>query len=118
MSDVVTSGGVLIGLVLAIATGYAILDPILAIVVAINILFQGSKVILHSLGGLMDRAVEPEEDEAIKKAIAENSAGILNVHDLKTRRAGPSPLSIFMSWFRHLFRSGRHMRFATGWKMP
>jgi len=88
MSDVVTSGGVLIGLVLAIATGYAILDPILAIVVAINILFQGSKVIMHSLGGLMDRAVEPEEDEAIKKAIAENSAGILGVHDLKTRRAG------------------------------
>ncbi|MES5098805.1 cation diffusion facilitator family transporter [Agrobacterium sp. BA1120] len=88
MSDVVTSGGVLIGLVLAIVTGYAILDPILAIVVAINILFQGSKVIMHSLGGLMDRAVEPEEDEAIKKAIAENSAGILGVHDLKTRRAG------------------------------
>lgn len=88
MSDVVTSGGVLIGLVLAIATGYAILDPILAIVVAINILFQGTKVILHSLGGLMDRAVEPEEDEVIKTAIAENSAGLLGVHDLKTRRAG------------------------------
>ncbi|WP_296040448.1 cation diffusion facilitator family transporter [uncultured Agrobacterium sp.] len=88
MSDVVTSIGVLIGLVLAIFTGYAILDPLLAILVAINILIQGSKVILHSLGGLMDKAVEPEEDEAIKKAIAENSAGVLNVHDLKTRRAG------------------------------
>lgn len=88
MSDVVTSIGVLIGLVLAIVTGYAILDPLLAILVAINILIQGSKVILHSLGGLMDKAVEPEEDEAIKKAIAENSAGVLNVHDLKTRRAG------------------------------
>lgn len=88
MSDVVTSGGVLIGLVLAIATGYAILDPILAILVAINILVQGSKVILHSLGGLMDKAVEPEEDEAIRQAISENSAGVLNVHDLKTRRAG------------------------------
>ena len=88
MSDVVTSIGVLIGLVLAILTGYAILDPLLAILVAINILIQGSKVILHSLGGLMDKAVEPEEDEAIKKAIAENSAGLLNVHDLKTRRAG------------------------------
>ena len=88
MSDVVTSGGVLIGLVLAIFTGYAILDPILAILVAINILFQGSKVILHSLGGLMDKAVEPEEDEAIRQAIAENSQGVLNVHDLKTRRAG------------------------------
>lgn len=88
MSDVVTSGGVLVGLVLAIITGYAILDPILAIIVAINILFQGYKVITHSLGGLMDRAVEPEEDEVIKTAIAENSAGLLGVHDLKTRRAG------------------------------
>ena len=88
MSDVITSIGVLIGLVLAIATGYAILDPLLAILVAINILIQGSKVILHSLSGLMDKAVEPEEDEAIKKAIAEHSAGVLNVHDLKTRRAG------------------------------
>ncbi|MDR6102928.1 cation diffusion facilitator family transporter [Agrobacterium larrymoorei] len=88
MSDVVTSIGVLIGLVLAIVSGYAILDPLLAILVAINILIQGSKVILHSLGGLMDKAVEPEEDEAIKKAIAEHSAGVLNVHDLKTRRAG------------------------------
>ncbi|NTJ43001.1 cation transporter [Agrobacterium larrymoorei] len=88
MSDVVTSGGVLIGLVLAIFTGYAILDPVLAILVAINILVQGSKVILHSLGGLMDKAVEPEEDEAIRQAISENSACVLNVHDLKTRRAG------------------------------
>ncbi|MDS7597689.1 cation diffusion facilitator family transporter [Agrobacterium tumefaciens] len=88
MSDVVTSAGVLVGLVLALLTGYAILDPLLAIIVAINILVQGSKVILHSLGGLMDRAVEPEEDEAIKKAIAENSGGIIGVHDLRTRRAG------------------------------
>lgn len=88
MSDVVTSAGVLVGLVLALLTGYAILDPLLAILVAINILFQGSKVILNSLGGLMDRAVEPEEDEAIKKAIAANSGGIIGVHDLRTRRAG------------------------------
>lgn len=88
MSDVVTSAGVLVGLVLALFTGYAILDPLLAILVAVNILFQGSKVILHSLGGLMDRAVEPEEDEAIKKAIAENSGGVIGVHDLRTRRAG------------------------------
>ncbi len=88
MSDVVTSAGVLVGLVLALLTGYAILDPLLAILVAVNILFQGSKVILHSLGGLMDRAVEPEEDEAIKKAIAENSGGVIGVHDLRTRRAG------------------------------
>lgn len=88
MSDVVTSVGVLIGLVLAIVTGYAILDPILAIVVAINILFQGWKVISHSVGGLMDRAVTPEEDEAIRLAISSHATGSIDVHDLRTRRAG------------------------------
>jgi cation diffusion facilitator family transporter len=88
MSDVVTSAGVLVGLVLAIFTGYAILDPILAIVVAINILFQGYRVITHSLGGLMDKAVEPEEEAAIRQAIAEHAVGVIDVHDLRTRRAG------------------------------
>ena len=88
MSDVVTSAGVLAGLVLALATGYAILDPLLAILVALHILYQGYKVISHSLGGLMDRAVTPEEEEAIRAAIRENSAGSLGVHDLRTRRAG------------------------------
>ncbi|WP_165218362.1 cation diffusion facilitator family transporter [Affinirhizobium pseudoryzae] len=88
MSDVVTSAGVLIGLILALLTGYAILDPVLAIIVGINILYQGSKVISHSLGGLMDKAVEPEEEDAIRAAIRSHSAGALGVHDLRTRRAG------------------------------
>ena len=88
LSDVVTSAGVLVGLVLAIATGYAVLDPLLAVLVALNILYQGWKVIAHSVDGLMDRAVEREEAEAIQTAIAANGAGSLGVHDLKTRRAG------------------------------
>ncbi|WP_421591973.1 cation diffusion facilitator family transporter [Shinella sp. M27] len=88
LSDVVTSAGVLVGLVLAILTGYAVLDPLLAVLVALNILYQGWKVITHSVDGLMDHAVEPEEAEAIKAAIAAHGAGSLGVHDLKTRRAG------------------------------
>ena len=88
LSDVVTSAGVLVGLVLAIATGYAVLDPLLAVVVALNILYQGWKVIAHSVDGLMDHAVEPGEAEAIQAAIAAHGAGSLGVHDLKTRRAG------------------------------
>ncbi|MGB3874590.1 MAG: cation diffusion facilitator family transporter [Shinella zoogloeoides] len=88
LSDVVTSIGVLIGLVLAIVTGYAVLDPLLAILVALNILYQGWKVIAHSVDGLMDHAVEPGEAEAIQTAIAAHGAGSLGVHDLKTRRAG------------------------------
>lgn len=90
LSDVVTSAGVLVGLVLAIASGYAILDPLLAVVVAGNILFQGWKVISRSIDGLMDRAVPAEEEAAIKRAIAANASGSLGVHDLKTRQAGPA----------------------------
>ncbi|OLP59418.1 cation transporter [Xaviernesmea oryzae] len=87
-SDVVTSGGVLIGLALAFLTGYAVLDPLLAVLVACNILIQGSKVIARSVDGLMDRAVPAEDEEAIKAAIASHAGGSLGVHDLKTRQAG------------------------------
>lgn len=90
LSDVVTSLGVLVGLGLAYATGYAILDPLMAIGVAINILFQGWKVVSQSVSGLMDRAVTLHEEEAIKQAIAENATGSLGVHDLRSRRAGPA----------------------------
>jgi cation diffusion facilitator family transporter len=88
LSDVITSIGVLIGLVLAILTGYAVLDPLLAVVVACNILYQGWKVIARSVDGLMDKAVPADEEDAIKQAIAANAAGSLGVHDLKTREAG------------------------------
>lgn len=90
MSDVVTSAGVLVGLIAAVLTGYAILDPLLAILVALNILYQGWKVISHSVGALMDRAIEPEEEEALKAAIVDNASGSLGAHGLKSRRAGPA----------------------------
>lgn len=88
MSDVVTSAGVLIGLILVLTTGNAVLDPILAILVACNIIWQGYKVISHSLGGLMDKALEPDEEAAVREAITLHSVGALGVHDLKSRRAG------------------------------
>lgn len=88
MSDVVTSIGVLVGLVLVVVTGYAILDPLLAILVACNIIFQGWKVISTSVDGLMDKAVDVSDVEALKRAIAENADGSLGVHYLRTRRGG------------------------------
>ncbi len=88
MSDVVTSAGVFVGLILAIATGNPILDPVLAILVAVNIIWQGYRVISHSLGGLMDRALEPAEEAAVREAIATHSVGALGIHDFKARRAG------------------------------
>ena len=95
LSDVVTSAGVFVGLLLAIFTGYAILDPILAIMVAINILWQGWKVIASSVDGLMDKAVESAEEQAIKAAISSNSEGSLGVHYLRTRRAGAATFVSF-----------------------
>lgn len=88
LTDVFTSFGVLIGLLGAIATGWWILDPLLAFIVAINILWQGWKVITSSLNGLMDLAVPLEENIRIRDLISTNSGGALEIHDLKTRMAG------------------------------
>lgn len=88
MTDVVTSIGVIVGLVAAVLTGWKFLDPLLAFIVAINILWQGSKVIRSSLGGLMDQAVSVEAHMQIRDIISGNSRGALEVHDLKTRIAG------------------------------
>jgi len=88
MTDVVTSVGVLAGLVAALATGWAILDPLLAFLVALNILWQGWKVIGSSLDGLMDRSVDVAEHLHIRDVISANSKGAIEVHDLKTRIAG------------------------------
>jgi cation diffusion facilitator family transporter len=88
MTDVVTSVGVFGGLVGAVLTGWQILDPALAVIVALNILWQGWHVIGSSMNGLMDRAVDTHEHMQIRDIISANSKGALEVHDLKTRIAG------------------------------
>lgn len=88
MSDVWTSVGVLGGLVLVIITGWTILDPIMAILVALNILREGASVVLQSMGGLMDQAVGPDEQTRIETVIQQTSSGALQTHDIKTRHAG------------------------------
>jgi cation diffusion facilitator family transporter len=88
LTDVATSAGVVIGLILAIVTGIAILDSVLAALVALNILWAGWRLIRFSIGGLMDEAVEPETLEKIKKIISDNADGAIEAHDLRTRNAG------------------------------
>jgi cation diffusion facilitator family transporter len=88
MTDVVTSFGVIAGLVGAALTGWTILDPALAVIVAFNILYQGWQVVGSSLGGLMDKAVDLEDHVRIRDIISANSRGAIEVHDLKTRIAG------------------------------
>lgn len=88
MADVWTSAGVLFGLVLALLTGWAILDPLLALVVAGNILREGWGVVFASAGDLMDSAAHSEDRATIETAIRDSAAGAMQIHDLRTRRAG------------------------------
>jgi cation diffusion facilitator family transporter len=87
-ADVVSSAGVWVGVSLAVLTGYRILDPILAGLVGLNVLWAGWRVMKDSVGGLLDEAV-PEEDLArIRAVIAANADGAIEAHDLRTRHAG------------------------------
>ncbi len=87
-TDVLTSFGVAIGVVLTVATGWWALDPIMAILVALHILWTGGKLVLSSLSSLMDEAVPDETLVLIRSVIAAESQGAVEAHDLKTRHAG------------------------------
>ncbi len=88
ITDVFTSLAILIGLVAGFFSGWGVLDPILAIIVAVNILLQGWKVINSAVQGLMDVGVELNETMRIRELISANAQGALEVHDLLTRVAG------------------------------
>jgi cation diffusion facilitator family transporter len=88
LSDVVTSVGVIAGLFLAAATGLHVLDPLLAIAVAVYILWNGSKIALSSMSGLLDEAADSEIQARIRDAIRRSGVGALEAHDVRTRQAG------------------------------
>lgn len=88
ITDVVSSLGVLIGLGLALITKLVLLDAVLAIAVAIVILWSGWRLMSESVGGLMDVAPPPGELEAIRGAISPSTQrGAVEAHYLRTRHA-------------------------------
>ncbi|MCS7069181.1 MAG: cation diffusion facilitator family transporter [Meiothermus sp.] len=95
LTDVLTSVGVLVGIGLAWLSGWWVLDPLLAIAVAINILWVGWRLVRDSVGGLMDEAIPEHELADIRSALNDALEGlvadgkVLEIHDLRTRRAGP-----------------------------
>lgn len=88
LSDVVSSAGVLAGVLLAMVTGWAELDPALAALVALNILWSGWKVITASVSGLMDEALPDDIMARVREAISLQAEGAVEAHDLRTRAAG------------------------------
>nr|WP_282022461.1 cation diffusion facilitator family transporter [Ruegeria faecimaris] len=86
-TDVMTSVGVIAGLILALVTGWLILDPILTILVALNILWEGWKVIRASVDGLIDVTLSDHDLQTVTNAIEANLGAALEYHDLKGRRS-------------------------------
>jgi cation diffusion facilitator family transporter len=88
LTDVWTTAGVFIGVVLVQVTGYLRLDPIIALAVAIQILWTGWQLMSRSFEGLMDRAV-PEDDRAAITAVLDSLRHQgCDFHALRTRVAG------------------------------
>lgn len=87
-ADVVTSCGVLVGVGAVLVTGYPVLDPIVAGLVALNILWSGFRMVRESVDGLMDRAAPHEMVAQIRTLISQHGEGALEAHDVRTRAAG------------------------------
>lgn len=88
LTDAITSIGVIVGITLVIITNYVMLDPVLAIIVAINILFTGYKLIRESIGGLM-----LETNPVILKKISDKLISIkkeywIDIHELRYWQSG------------------------------
>ncbi|HSR69558.1 MAG TPA: cation diffusion facilitator family transporter [Acidobacteriota bacterium] len=88
MSDVWTSAGVLAGLAGVALTGYQWLDPLAALVVAAHIGWVGSKLVLRSVHGLMDRALSPSTVGQVVEILRSYRPLGVRYHALRTRQAG------------------------------
>jgi cation diffusion facilitator family transporter len=88
LTDVMTSVGVIAGLLLAAVTGLNVLDPLLAVAVAGYILWSGSRIALASMSGLLDEAADAAIQARIRDAIRFSGNGALEAHDVRTRQAG------------------------------
>ncbi len=88
MTDVWTSGGVLVGVGLVAFTGWARLDPIVACLVAANIVWSGVSIVRKSVLGLMDTALPTEDQNKLQKALEPYARDGVQFHALRTRDAG------------------------------
>ena len=87
-TDVWTSAGVIVGVTAVAATGWLRLDPIVALLVAANILWTGTTIVRRSVLGLMDTALPPQELAAVKAALDRHLSDGVEYHALRTRQSG------------------------------
>jgi cation diffusion facilitator family transporter len=89
MTDVWTSAGVILGVALVFITGWLRLDPLVALAVAVHIVWTGLRLMRRSWKGLLDAAIPSEDTGEVTKLFAEYSKRYgVSFHALRTRQAG------------------------------
>ena len=88
LADVWTSLGVLAGFVMVAVTGLTWLDSVVALGVALHITFTGWKLVQRSASGLLDEALGPHTESAIKQVLDRHRSKKVDFHALRTRRSG------------------------------
>ncbi|NUN65601.1 cation transporter [Pseudanabaena biceps] len=95
LTDVWTSVGVILGILLVSVTGWLILDPIIAFVVAANIVWTGIKLIKESGSALLDASIPLEEQQMIKEILSSYHQQEIQFHAIRTRMAGTKRFASF-----------------------
>jgi cation diffusion facilitator family transporter len=88
LTDVWTSLGVVLGVVMVQLTGWLVLDPIIGLIVAANIVWTGFRILNDTAHGLLDTALPPEELEKIYRVLSRHEDDAVNFHAVRTRAAG------------------------------
>ncbi len=88
LTDVYTSAGVIVAVALVYVTGWLILDPIIGLLVALNIVWSGVQLVRRSAEGLMDASLSPAEVAEIDTVLQPYRDQGLEFHALRTRQAG------------------------------
>ena len=88
LTDVWTSVGVILGLLLVSLTGWLIIDPLIAILVAINIVWTGTKLIQESSSALLDASIPLPERQIIDELLSAYDCQQVQFHAIRTRMAG------------------------------
>jgi cation diffusion facilitator family transporter len=87
MTDVLTTAGVLVGIILVALTGWLRLDPLIALAVAVNIIFTGYKLLVRSGRGLLDMSLPEEELKSVHSILGSYQSQGVGYHALRSRQA-------------------------------
>jgi cation diffusion facilitator family transporter len=88
LTDVVTSAGVLVGVLVVAVTGWDRLDPVVALLVGANVLVTGYRLVSRSVSGMLDAALPAEDLASIRTVLDRYRRDGIEFHALRTREAG------------------------------